>query len=396
MDNNFINEYNSRLSSNEINYSQEQVTFPLSFTESSQNNAYPSPISSDNNEINDLNIPLYNNNSTPIESYQNNFTTQPYTDSSNTYDITNKTEDDDFAIVVKIYDENSQNAETYQNEVSNFTSSDNIEYNTNTNDNFIDTNNIIETTGYQTSYQQNEYTNNFNNSNIINENITEYPVENTQIDYNTTSNSVNYNYNINSTPVEYNTNINEVTNEYNNTNNYYETNNNIDIGNTNYYSIQSVPNDIIPDIKNSFQNSNLQFNSLNYSDNYSKYNSNSVPIDITPQFNEDDDTEIIPVEEIEYIPVKRTKYIKTKKVKIPPKKKTVIIPKKVVIPIPVKKIVYVQKKQKPKVIPSLTKVTKIPNVITPQIQKPKLPVRKNLGFVVNAPNYAPKIYRIEL
>ena len=150
------------------------------------------------------------------------------------------------------------------------------------------------------------------------------------------------------------------------------------------------------DIKNSFQNSNLQFNSLNYSDNYSKYNSNSVPIDITPQFNEDDDTEIIPVEEIEYIPVKRTKYIKTKKVKIPPKKKTVIIPKKVVIPIPVKKIVYVQKKQKPKVIPSLTKVTKIPSVITPQIQKPKLPIRKNLGFVVNAPNYAPKIYRIEL
>ena len=42
--------------------------------------------------------------------------------------------------------------------------------------------------------------------------ITEYPVENTQIDYNTTSNSVNYNYNINSTPVEYNTNINEFTN----------------------------------------------------------------------------------------------------------------------------------------------------------------------------------------
>ena len=49
-----------------------------------------------------------------------------------------------------------------------------------------------------------------------------------------------------------------------------------------------------------------------------------------------------------------------------------------------------------KIIPSLTKVTKIPNVITPQLQKPKLPVRKNLGFVVNAPNYAPKIYRIEL
>ena len=282
MDNNFINEYNSRLSSNEINYSQEQVTFPLSFTESSQNNAYPSSISSNNNEINDLNIPLYNNNSTQIESYQNDFTIQPNTDSSNTYDIINKTEDDDFATVVKIYDENSQNTETYQNEVSNFTSSDNIEFNANTNDNFIDTNNIIETTGYQTLYQQNEYTNNFNNSNIINENITEYPVENTQIDYNTTSNSVNYNYNINSTPVEYNTNINEVTNEYNNTNNYYETNNNIDIGNTNYYSIQSVPNDIIPDIKNSFQNSNLQFNSLNYSDNYSKYNTNSVPIDITP------------------------------------------------------------------------------------------------------------------
>ena len=102
MDNKFINEYNSPLSSNEINYSQEQVTFPLSFTESSQNNAYPSPISSDNNEINDLNIPLYNNNSTSIESYQNNFTTQPYTDSSNTYDIINKTEDDDFLLCQNI------------------------------------------------------------------------------------------------------------------------------------------------------------------------------------------------------------------------------------------------------------------------------------------------------
>ena len=48
------------------------------------------------------------------------------TDSSNTYDIVSKTEDEDFATIVKIYDENSQNAETYQNEVSNFTSSDNI------------------------------------------------------------------------------------------------------------------------------------------------------------------------------------------------------------------------------------------------------------------------------
>ena len=403
MDYNFINQNTSSLSTNVIDYSQVQGTFPVTYNDTSSYNPYPST--------------SYNNDSSPIESYQNDYLAQTYADSSNTYEQINNTGNDEFATVVRIYDENSPNTETYQNEVTNIPT-ENLDYNIASNDNIIDSNNIIETGGYQTSYQQNEYSDNIgtfdniDNTNILNNDITEeYPVTSTTpIDYNTniTSNSLPYDYNINSAPVEYSTNtneVNEVTNDYNNyNNNYYETNTNTNIGignDNNFYNTDSVQNNIIPEMRNSFSGFTPQYNSLTYSDNnnnnFSNYNTNSVPLDITAQFNDDDDTEIIPVEEVEYIPVKRTKYIKTKKVKPVPQKKTVIIPKKVIVPIPVKKIVYVKKKEeKPKVIPSLTKVTKIPNEIKPQEQMPKLPVRKNIMYNSIVPAYKPKVYRIKL
>ena len=403
MDYNFVNENNSSSLTNEIDYNQVQGNFPGTYNDSSSYNEYPTSTTSKNNEINDF------NNS----SYQNDYTTQPYADSSNIYEKVNDINDGDFATVVKIYDENEQKAETYQNEISNNPSNE-FEYNFNTSDNIINSNNITETAEYQTSYQQNEFTDttaNIESNNIINDNITEYQATSTPINYNTNSDSLSYDYNINTAPVDYNISTNEVTNNYNN--NYYETNTDIGTGNDNYYTAKSVQNNYVTENRNSFPDFNAQYNSLNYSDNnnndnnnnnLSMYNTNSVPINTTPQFNEDDDTEIIPVEEIEYIPKKRIKYIRRKKAKVVqekktviiPKKKTVIIPKKVIVPIPVKKKVYIQKEVKPKVLPSLTKVTKVPSVINQQQFYSTVPTRKKLVNNSIVPGYKPKIYRIKL
>ena len=366
MEDNFLNQNNSSLLTNEIDYSKVEGTFPATYNDASSYNPYPST-TYNTNELNNFNIPSNNNYSSP------GYLTQTLEDSSKIYEEVNNTDNEKFATVVRLYDEESQKVEGYQNVASELPT-DNIEYNINNNDNYVDSNNVIETDGYQTSYQQNEFT-----DNIINDNINEYQAI-SPINYNTTSNSLPYDYNINSAPAEYSTNTNEVTNDYNNdyNNNYYETSNET---NNNYYSTNSA---YVPEMINSDSNNN-----------YSNYNTNSVPVDITPQFNEDDDTEIIPVEEVEYIPVKRTKYIKTKKVKVVPEKKTVVIPKKVYVPIPVKKTVYIQKEQKPKVIPSLTKVTKIPTVINQQ-QNPTIPARKNVLYNTFVHTYKPKVYRIKL
>lgn len=75
--------------------------------------------------------------------------------------------------------------------------------------------------------------------------------------------------------------------EYNNNNEFiYNSilNTSIEIENNNYYNTESVENNIIPEFRNAYQDSNIKYNFLNFSDNYSKYNTNSV-LDINPQFN---------------------------------------------------------------------------------------------------------------
>ena len=362
MDYNFVNENNSSSLTNNIDYSQVQGNFPGTYNDSSSYNEYPTSTTSKNHEINDFNI----------SSYQNDYTTQPYADSSNIYEKVNDINDGDFATVVKIYDENEQKAETYQNEISNNPSNE-FEYNFNTSDNIINSNNITETAEYQTSYQQNEFTDttaNIESNNIINDNITEYQATSTPINYNTNSDSLSYDYNINTAPVDYNISTNEVTNNYNN--NYYETNTDIGTGNDNYYTAKSVQNNYVTENRNSFPDFNAQYNSLNYSDEY------------------------IPKKRIKYIRRKKTKVVQEKKTVIIPKKKTVIIPKKVIVPIPVKKKVYIQKEVKPKVLPSLTKVTKVPSVINQQQFYSTVPTRKKLVNNSIVPGYKPKIYRIKL
>ena len=213
MEDNFLNQNNSSLLTNEIDYSKVEGTFPATYNDASSNNPYPST-TYNTNELNNFNFPSNNNYSSP------DYLTQTLEDSSKINEEVNNTDNEKFATVVRLYDEESQKVEGYQNVASELPT-DNIEYNINNNDNYVDSNNVIETDGYQTSYQQNEFT-----DNIITDNINEYPAT-SPINYNTTSNSLPYDYNINSAPVEYSTNTNEVTNDYNNdyNNNYYETSN---------------------------------------------------------------------------------------------------------------------------------------------------------------------------
>ena len=64
MDYNFINQNTSSLSTNVIDYSQVQGTFPVTYNNSSSYNPYPST--------------SYNNDSSSIESYQNDYLAQTY------------------------------------------------------------------------------------------------------------------------------------------------------------------------------------------------------------------------------------------------------------------------------------------------------------------------------
>ena len=358
------------MDSNIEDYCQVQKIFPVTNNDSSSYDTYSLSETSNNNEITDLNSP----------SPKNDYITKPNADSLNTHETDKDVKNIEFATVIKLkgidFPKKAKNQE--------------------------------ETAENQTSYQQNEFTDNITeyqtsitpiptpidfNINSYNYNVNSAPVE-----YNTNSLSYDYNYNVNSAPVEYNTNSMEVVNDYNiksapveyNTNslevvddyynNNHETSADIGVRNDNFYNTELVDNS--------------NFN------NFSNYNTNSVPIDITPtptpQFNEDDDTEIIPVEETEYIPVKRKKFIRAKKAKVVPQKRTVIIPKKIIVPIPVKKRIYIQKQQNPKVMPYLTEASRMPYVIKQQKQIPEFPTKKILIFTSAVPVYKPRTYRIKL
>ena len=67
---------------------------------------------------------------------------------------------------------------------------------------------------------------------------------------------------------------------------------------------------------NYYDSTFTNFDTNAYNTTTSAYELNSVPVEISPSLTGNDDTELIPVEEIEYIPIKKQKYIRRKKVPV--------------------------------------------------------------------------------
>ena len=382
-----------------IDYHNVEGTFPATYSDTTSYETYPvSGGSSVGEEVNNFNTTSYDTTSIPTETYNTNLVSNSY-QVDNTYG-TSSIPDSGFASITKIETQSIPFTNTFENN----------------NENFIDSDNIVETTGYQESDQTNE---------IIDNNILSTPVEyadtNTPVEYDTTPVPAEYNeYNVSSTPVEYNTTpVTEEYNEYNasstpveydTTNtytdtNYYEaTTNNYENTDGLFTPNESTSNNIISysnyDIQNTStdypQYSTYSYNpsSSNYVDstfntgstNIPNYPPSSVPVDISSGVIEDPDTEIIPVEEIEYVPVKKKKYIKRKKVKVV---KTVVIPKKIVVPVPVKKTIYVPGKKK--IIYELPKVKKVKK--NPIPKGPVMPIIKRIGHSSSVPVYHSNLYR---
>ena len=296
--------------------------------------------------------------------YENNVSEYPVTNIG--YDTTNVIETNNYVDTTNIIDTN------------NYVDTTNI-IETN---NYVDTNNIIETTPYQESYQ----TSDFIDTTIPSETYSTQtaPVEYVASNYDVTSSTpISDFYSASPVNVESTNFIPEVRNSFETYNTDivpYQTSSHSQ-GSTNYYD-------------STFTN----FDTNAYNTTTSAYELNSVPVEISPSLTGNDDTELIPVEEIEYIPIKKQKYIRRKKVTV---KKTVVIPKKVVVPLPVKKTIIVPKKKQvvvpTKQIIKLPKVKYVPSP-TPVLSMPKpQPVYPRAKSVVSKHvkplNYQPKIYR---
>ena len=296
--------------------------------------------------------------------YENNVSEYPVTNIG--YDTTNVIETNNYVDTTNIIDTN------------NYVDTTNI-IETN---NYVDTNNIIDTTPYQESYQ----TSDFIDTTIPSETYSTQtaPVEYVASNYDVTSSTpISDFYSASPVNVESTNFIPEVRNTFETYNTDivpYQTSSHSQ-GSTNYYDSTFT---------------NLDTNA--YNTTTSAYELNSVPVEISPSLTGDDDTELIPVEEIEYIPIKKQKYIRRKKV---PVKKTVVIPKKVVVPLPVKKTIIIPKRKQvvvpAKQIIKLPKVKYVPSP-TPVLSMPKpQPVYPRAKSVVSKHvkplNYQPKIYR---
>jgi hypothetical protein len=201
-------------------------------------------------------------------------------------------------------------------------------------------------------------------------------------------------------------------------NNYYETPN-VEVGSTETYTPEIDTTNFIPEIRNEFTNyntditpyqtssynpdvtstipyetssynqSNIDFTQSTVTNNYSEYQSTTVPT--TSQYIPNDDEELIPVEEIEYVPVKKQKLIRRKKIKV---KKTIVVPKKVVVKVPVKQTIVIPKKE--------TIIIKKPTPVI--VQNPKPVVRYStpaphpvvIKRSIAGINYRPKVYRSKI
>ena len=320
--------------------------------------------------------------------YENNVSEYPVTNIG--YDTTNVIETNNYVDTTNIIDTNNYVDTTNVIETNNYVDTTNIidtnNYVDTTNiietNNYVDTNNIIETTPYQESYQ----TSDFIDTTIPSETYSTQtaPVEYVASNYDVTSSTpISDFYSASPVNVESTNFIPEVRNTFETYNTDivpYQTSSHSQ-GSTNYYD-------------STFTN----FDTNAYNTTTSAYELNSVPVEISPSLTGNDDTELIPVEEIEYIPIKKQKYIRRKKVTV---KKTVVIPKKVVVPLPVKKTIIVPKKKQ--VVVPTKQIIKIPKVKyvpspTPVLSMPKpQPVYPRAKSVVSKHvkplNYQPKIYR---
>ena len=320
--------------------------------------------------------------------YENNVSEYPVTNIG--YDTTNVIETNNYVDTTNIIDTNNYVDTTNVIETNNYVDTTNIidtnNYVDTTNvietNNYVDTNNIIDTTPYQESYQ----TSDFIDTTIPSETYSTQtaPVEYVASNYDVTSSTpISDFYSASPVNVESTNFIPEVRNTFETYNTDivpYQTSSHSQ-GSTNYYD-------------STFTN----FDTNAYNTTSSAYELNSVPVEISPSLTGNDDTELIPVEEIEYIPIKKQKYIRRKKVTV---KKTVVIPKKVVVPLPVKKTIIVPKKKQvvvpTKQIIKLPKVKYVPSP-TPVLSMPKpQPVYPRAKSVdskhVKPLNYQPKIYR---
>ena len=320
--------------------------------------------------------------------YENNVSEYPVTNIG--YDTTNVIETNNYVDTTNIIDTNNYVDTTNVIETNNYVDTTNIidtnNYVDTTNiietNNYVDTNNIIDTTPYQESYQ----TSDFIDTTIPSETYSTQtaPVEYVASNYDVTSSTpISDFYSASPVNVESTNFIPEVRNTFETYNTDivpYQTSSHSQ-GSTNYYD-------------STFTN----FYTNAYNTTSSAYELNSVPVEISPSLTGNDDTELIPVEEIEYIPIKKQKYIRRKKV---PVKKTVVIPKKVVVPLPVKKTIIIPKKKQ--VVVPTKQIIKIPKVKyvpspTPVLSMPKpQPVYPRAKSVVSKHvkplNYQPKIYR---
>ena len=320
--------------------------------------------------------------------YENNVSEYPVTNIG--YDTTNVIETNNYVDTTNIIDTNNYVDTTNVIETNNYVDTTNIidtnNYVDTTNiietNNYVDTNNIIETTPYQESYQ----TSDFIDTTIPSETYSTQtaPVEYVASNYDVTSSTpISDFYSASPVNVESTNFIPEVRNTFETYNTDivpYQTSS-YNQGSTNYYDSTST-----------------NFDTNAYNTTSSAYELNSVPVEISPSLTGNDDTELIPVEEIEYIPIKKQKYIRRKKVTV---KKTVVIPKKVVVPLPVKKTIIVPKKKQ--VVVPTKQIIKIPKVKyvpspTPVLSMPKpQPVYPRAKSVdskhVKPLNYQPKIYR---
>ena len=248
--------------------------------------------------------------------YENNVSEYPVTNIG--YDTTNVIETNNYVDTTNIIDTNNYVDTTNVIETNNYVDTTNIidtnNYVDTTNvietNNYVDTNNIIDTTPYQESYQ----TSDFIDTTIPSETYSTQtaPVEYVASNYDVTSSTpISDFYSASPVNVESTNFIPEVRNTFETYNTDivpYQTSSHSQ-GSTNYYD-------------STFTN----FDTNAYNTTTSAYELNSVPVEISPSLTGNDDTELIPVEEIEYIPIKKQKYIRRKKV---PVKKTVVIPKKV-------------------------------------------------------------------
>ena len=316
MDYSSVNGTSSGLLQNEIDYNKVVGVYPVTYDDSIPYTAYPPAKPQENIDINN-----YNN-----------------------YNI-------DTNINV---DYDTSNTVTYDNDILAVTANNNIV-----------NNNVIESTGYQTSFQTSEL---IDANNVI-LSASDYSLKTPNVEYTTSS-----------IPAEYSTNTYDVTNDY--TNNTGLITNEVYTAETN--------NNLISQLRDSFNNlgtGNIPYSTGSYNrrSSYtnsvpSNYDMNSLPANITPEMMKNAETEIIPVEEIEYIPIKTKKFIKRIKIRSPVKK--VVVPKKVIIPVPVKKTVYVQKK------PNLINYAPIAYPLVKQI-----PLEKHMVRSSSVPNYQPKVYR---